>query len=193
MAKLIGYARVSTKNQTTDRQQADLLAAGVRRDDLYIDHGVSGARVSRPEFDNALDALYDGDTLVVTTLDRMGRSTANMLALSAELRTRGAALQVLNLGGGNVDTGTPMGSMVFTVMAALAEMELAIKRERITDSVNKRRAAGKDLGGCRARFTDSQIQNARRLINAGESATQVARDLSMSRATLYRRLSALDA
>lgn len=193
MAKLIGYARVSTKNQTTDRQQADLLAAGVRRDDLYIDHGVSGARASRPEFDNALDALQDGDTLVVTTLDRMGRSTANMLALSAELRMRGAALQVLNLGGGNVDTGTPMGGMVFTVMAALAEMELAIKRERITDSVSKRRAAGKDLGGRRARFTDSQIQNARRLINAGESATQVAIDLSMSRATLYRRISELDA
>jgi len=193
VAKLIGYARVSTKNQTTDRQQADLLAAGVRRDDLYIDHGVSGARASRPEFDNALDALQDGDTLVVTTLDRMGRSTANMLALSAELRMRGAALQVLNLGGGNVDTGTPMGGMVFTVMAALAEMELAIKRERITDSVSKRRAAGKDLGGRRARFTDSQIQNARRLINAGESATQVAIDLSMSRATLYRRISELDA
>ena len=140
-----------------------------------------------------LDALHDGDTLVVTTLDRMGRSTANMLALSAELRARGAALQVLTLGGGNVDTGTPMGSMVFTVMAALAEMELAIKRERITDSVTKRRAAGKDLGGRRARFTDSQIQNARRLINAGESTTQVAKDLSMSRATLYRRMSELDA
>jgi DNA invertase Pin-like site-specific DNA recombinase len=84
-----------------------------------------------------------------------------------------------------------MGGMVFTVMAALAEMELAIKRERIVDSVNKRRAAGKDLGGRRPRFTESQILNARRLINAGESATQVARDLSMSRATLYRRISEL--
>src|SRR5699024_4269741 len=56
-------------------------------------------------------------------------------------------LRVLNLGGGDVDTSTPMGSMVFTVMAALAQMELDIKRERITDSVAKRRAAGKDLGG----------------------------------------------
>jgi DNA invertase Pin-like site-specific DNA recombinase len=192
VAKLIGYARVSTKNQTTDRQQSDLLAAGVRRDDLFIDHGISGARASRPEFDKALDALHDGDTLVVTTLDRLGRSTADMLTLSKELHARGAALQVLNFGGGNVDTSTPMGSMVFTVMAALAEMELAIKRERITDSVSKRRAAGKDLGGRRARFTDSQIQNARRLINAGEPATQVAKDLNMSRATLYRRIGQLD-
>ncbi len=116
-----------------------------------------------------------------------------MLELAEALRTRGAALRVLNLGGGDVDTSTPMGGMVFTVMAALAEMELAIKRERIIDSVNKRRAAGKDLGRRRPQFTESQVLNARRLVNAGESATQVARDLSMSRATSYRRISALGA
>ncbi|RFA19962.1 recombinase family protein [Subtercola boreus] len=191
MGRLIGYARVSTKNQDTDRQEQDLLAAGVRRDDLYVDHGVSGARASRPEFDRALLALHDGDTLVVTTLDRLGRSTQNMLALPEMLRGRGAGLRVLNLGGGNVDTGTPMGSMVFTVMAALAQMELDIKRERITDSVSKRRAAGKDLGGRRQQFTDSQVMNARRLIDAGEPASQVARDLGMSRATLYRRIGVL--
>ncbi|RFA07008.1 resolvase [Subtercola boreus] len=188
MGRLIGYARVSTKNQDTDRQEQDLLASGVRRDDLYVDHGVSGARASRPQFDRAVEALHEGDTLVVTTLDRLGRSTQNMLALPEMLRGRGAGLRVLNLGGGNVDTGTPMGSMVFTVMAALAQMELDIKRERITDSVTKRRAAGKDLGGRRPEFTDSQILNARRLIDAGEPAAQVARDLRMSRATLYRRI-----
>ena len=108
-----------------------------------------------------------------------------MLDFGGALRTRGAALRVLNLGGGDVDTSTPMGGMVFTVMAALAEMELAIKRERTVDSVNKRRAAGKDLDGRRPQFTESQILNARRLVNAGESATQVARDLGMPRAALY--------
>ena len=77
---------------------------------------------------------------------------------------------------------------MFTVMAALAQMELEIKRERITDSVSKRRAAGKNLGGRKFQFTPSQIQNAQRLIDAGESATQVAKDLGMSRATLYRRI-----
>jgi DNA invertase Pin-like site-specific DNA recombinase len=81
-----------------------------------------------------------------------------------------------------------MGSMVFTVMAALAQMELEFKRERITDSVAKRRAAGKDLGGRRQTLTDSQIRNAPRLIEGGEPATQVVRDLGMSRATLYRRI-----
>lgn len=188
MTKLIGYARVSTKRQETDRQQADLLAAGVRRDDLYIDHGVSGARAARPQFDRALEALHPGDTLVITTLDRLGRSTANMLELSDLLRRGKVNLRVLNLGGGNVDTGTPMGGMVFTVMAALAQMELEIKRERINDSVSKRRAAGKDLGGRREAFTDSQIANARRLIESGQPAAQVARDMGMSRATLYRRM-----
>jgi DNA invertase Pin-like site-specific DNA recombinase len=188
MGKLIGYARVSTRQQDADRQVHDLQAAGVRNDDLYVDHGVSGARASRPAFDKAIAAIEEGDTLVITTLDRLGRSTQNMLAFAEALRSRGAGLRVLNLGGGDVDTHTPMGSMVFTVMAALAQMELEIKRERITDSVAKRRAAGKDLGGRRPTFTDSQIRNALRLIDSGEPATQVARDLGMSRATLYRRI-----
>ncbi|MEX5235683.1 recombinase family protein [Kocuria arenosa] len=188
MGKLIGYARVSTRQQDADRQVSDLLGAGVRRDDVYVDHGVSGGRASRPHFDKAIAAIEEGDTLVITTLDRLGRSTQNMLAFAEQLRSRGAGLRVLNLGGGDVDTHTPMGSMVFTVMAALAQMELEIKRERITDSVTKRRAAGKDLGGRRQTFTDSQISNAVRLIESGEPATQVARDLGMPRATLYRRI-----
>ncbi|AMM34770.1 resolvase (plasmid) [Sinomonas atrocyanea] len=191
MTKLIGYARVSTRQQSTDRQQADLLAAGVRRDDLYIDQGVSGARASRPQFDRALEALIEGDTLVITTLDRLGRSTQNMLAFADALRARGAGLRVLNLGGGDVDTKTPMGSMLFTIMAALAQMEHEIKRERIIDSVSKRRQAGKDLGGRPRRITDSQIRNAIRLVEGGEPAAQVARDLGMSRATFYRRSQAL--
>lgn len=191
MAKFIGYARVSTRQQSTDRQEADLLAAGIRRDDLYVDRGVSGARASRPQFDLALAALEPGDTLIITTLDRLGRSTQNMLAFADELRSRGAGLRVLNLGGGDVDTSTPMGSMLFTIMAALAQMEHEIKRERVTDSISKRRAAGHDLGGRPQRITDSQIRSAVRLVEAGEPAAQVARDLGMSRATFYRRSRAL--
>jgi DNA invertase Pin-like site-specific DNA recombinase len=116
-----------------------------------------------------------------------------MLELATVLRERRIGLRVLNLGGGDVDTGTPIGGMVFTVMAALAQMELEIKRERINDSVSKRRAAGRDLGGRRQQFSDSQINNARRLIDAGEPATHVARDLGMSRATLYRRIAETEA
>jgi DNA invertase Pin-like site-specific DNA recombinase len=192
LVKLIGYARVSTKQQDTDRQEQDLLAAGVRLDDLYIDHGVSGAHAKRPAFGKAIAALHGGDTLVVTTLDRLGRSTQNMLNLAEDLRGKGAALRVLNLGGGDVDTGTPMGSMVFTVMAALAQMELDIKRERVVDSVSKRRAAGLDLGGRRQVFTDRQISSAAHLIEKGQPATHVTRDMGMSRATLYRRIRDLE-
>jgi DNA invertase Pin-like site-specific DNA recombinase len=68
-----------------------------------------------------------------------------------------------------------------------------IKRERITDSVSKRRAAGKDLGGCKDKFTDSQIKSAARLNESGQPAAQAARDLGMSRATLYRRMDGLQA
>lgn len=188
VGKLIGYARVTTRGQDAQRQIEDLLSAGVRRDDLYMDHGVSGVHASRPEFDRVMAALQDGDAMVVTTLDRLGRSTQNMLELAQRLRGQGVRLRVLNLGGGEVDTASPMGSMVFTVMAALAQMEAEIKRERINDSIAKRRARGGDLGGRRERFTDSQIRNAQRLIEAGQPPTQVARDLGMSRATLYRRL-----
>ena len=192
MVKLIGYARVSTRQQSTDRQEVDLLAVGVRRDDLYVDQGVSGARASRPRLDRALDALEGGDTLVITTLDRLGRSTHNMLAFAEELRDRGVGLRVLNLGAVDVDTSTPMGSMLFTVMAALSQMEYEIKRERIIDSISKRRDAGRDLGGRPRQVTDSQVRSAIDLVQGGKPAAQVARDLGMSRATFYRRSRALD-
>ena len=89
MPKLIGYARVSTRQQSADRQEADLVSAGIRRDDLYVDHGVSGTRASRPQFDRALNVLEHGDTLVITTLGRLGRSTQNMLAFADDLRDLG--------------------------------------------------------------------------------------------------------
>lgn len=117
MTKLIGYARVSTRPQSMDRQEADLLAAGVRRDDQYFDQGVSGALASRPQFDRALGALEAGD----------------------------------------VDTSTPMGSMLFTIMAALAQVEHEIKRERILDSISKRRDAGTNLGSVPAASPTSRF------------------------------------
>ncbi len=99
-----------------------------------------------PQIGRAPNALIDGNTLMITTLDRLGRSTQNMLTLANELRTRGAGLPVLNLGGGDVDTATPMGSMLFTIMSALAQMEHMIKCEHVTDSISKRSEASQDLG-----------------------------------------------
>ena len=110
-----------------------------------------------------------------------------MLAFADELPGRSAGLRGMNLGGGDVDTSTPMGSMLFTIMAALAQMEHEIKSERITDSISKRKAAGKNLGGRPRRITDSLIRSALSLIEGGTPTAQVARDLGMSRATFYRR------
>ncbi|TFC05042.1 recombinase family protein [Cryobacterium adonitolivorans] len=186
MIKLIGYARISTRQQDTDVQRAELLAAGVRRDDLYIDQGSSGARAACPQFYASLTALEPGDTFVIATLDRLGQSTLNVLAFSKRLSGQGVELRVLDLGGGDVDTGTPTGSMLFTTMAALGQMEHEIKRERVLDSIDRRRRAGKNLGGRPRRITNRQIRNANRLIEAGEPTAQVARDFGMSRATFYR-------
>ena len=187
MIKLIGYARVSTRQQPTDGQRAEILAAGVRRDDLYVDQGSSGARASRPQLDLALAALEPGDTFVIASLDRLGQSTQNVLALAEDLNGRGVELRVLNLGGGDVDTATQTGSMLFTVMAALGQMEHEIKRERVLDSIDRRRNAGKNLGGRPRRITNRQIRSANRLIEDGEPTAEVVRDFGMSRATFYRR------
>lgn len=186
--KLIGYARVSTRDQDTDRQAQDLIEAGVRRDDLYVDHGVSGARDRRPALDQALAALHEGDTLVITTLDRLGRSTAHMLKLSEELNSKGMALKVLNLGGGAVDTKTPVGKMMFTIMSALAEMELDIKRERINDSIAKRKAKGGDLGGRKQAISADTINGIAADIESGMSAAKAIKARGISRASYYRRL-----
>ena len=187
MIKLIGYARISTRQQATDGQRAELLAAGVRRDDLYIDQGSSGARAPRPQLDLAVMALEPGDTFVIVSLDRLGKSTQNVLAFAESLSSRGVELRVLDFGGGDVDTATQPGSMLYTTMAALGQMEHEIKRERVLDSIDRRRRAGKNLGGRPRRITNRQIRNANRLIEAGEPTTQVVRDFGMSRATFYRR------
>ncbi|MER8025984.1 MULTISPECIES: recombinase family protein [Glutamicibacter] len=190
-SKMFGYARVSTNAQDTDRQQRDLLAAGVEPAELFIDHGVSGAKASRPEFDKLRAMLRSGDTLAVTTLDRLGRSTEAMLALSKELQDKGVNLRVLNLGGGDVDTSTPMGNLMFTVMAALAQMELEIKAERNRDSVAKRRAKGGDLGGRRVKLTDDQVHGAVADIANGMSAAAAAAARGVSYQTLWRRAKSL--
>jgi DNA invertase Pin-like site-specific DNA recombinase len=167
------------------------VAAGVRRDDLYVDQGSSGARATRPQLDVALNALEPGDTFVITSLDPLGQSTQNVLCFVGDLNSRGVGLRVLNLSGGDLDTATPTGSMLFTVAAALRRAEHEIKRERMLDAIDKRRNARKNLGGRPRIITDRQIRYANRLIEAGGTTAEVARDFGMSRSTFYRRARAL--
>jgi len=103
---LFGYARVSTAEQNPDHQIDALTRAGVAANDIYVDHA-SGAKASRPELDNMLRLLRDGDTLKITRLDRLGRSVLHLVTLGAELRERGVGLHVIEQG---IDTTTAEGA-----------------------------------------------------------------------------------
>jgi len=185
---LMGYARVPPGDQESDHQILDLAAAGIRRDGLFIDLSVSSVRADQPQLDCAIRALKEGDTLVITTLSSLGRSTPEVLTLAETLRVRGAALRVLDLAEFTDDAPTPGGNIVLTILAAVANMEFTIARERIQDSVFTRRPSSTRRVGRRKTFTEQQIRDALRLIESGEPPSQVARDLNMSRATLYRRI-----
>lgn len=190
--RLIGYVLTSTPQPLEDRQRLDLINAGVDSSDIYTDHDGECARPSRPQLNRALNALRPGDTLTIDTLERLGRSTQTVLAVAAQLQTRRAELRVLDLGGNTVDTSTAAGSMLFTTLAALTQMERELNRERAHDSIERRRQAGTNLGGRPLVFTDDQIRRAVRLVEEGQPAAEVAFDLGMSRATFYRRSKALD-
>lgn len=190
--RLIGYVRASTPQPSEDRQRRDLINAGVDSSDIYTDHDADRPSPSRTQLDRALNALRPGDTLTIDRLERLGRSPQTVLGVAAQLQTRRAELRVLDLAGNTVDTSTATGSMLFTTLAALTQMECELKRERARDSIERRRHAGDSLGGRPLVFTDDQIRRAVRLVEEGQPAAKVAFDLGMSRATFYRRSRALD-
>jgi DNA invertase Pin-like site-specific DNA recombinase len=113
---LLGYGRVSTADQNPDHQTDALHRAGVEPTDVYLDHA-SGAKASRPQLDQALRNLRAGDTLIITRLDRLGRSVLHLVTLGASLRERGIGLKVLEQG---IDTGTAEGRAMFGMLSVLA-------------------------------------------------------------------------
>ncbi len=179
---LVGYARVSTADQVLDRQLDALAEVGCSK--VFSDRGVSGARTVRPGLTDALAYLRPSDTLVVQSLDRLGRRTADLLRLIADLDERGVAIRILNLG---VDTGTPAGRMVLTVMAALAQMEKEILAERTRDGLAAARARGR-RGGRPPSLTAEQVEHLHALAEQGHSAAGIARILGTSDRTVRRHL-----
>lgn len=182
---LIGYARVSTDDQDLRLQRAALAEAGCRR---TFEEKVSGARRERPELARMLDQLRDGDVVVVTRLDRLARSTRDLLDIAERLNGVGAGLR--SLGEPWADTTSPAGRMVLTVFAGIAEFERALIHQRTSGG----RAAAKARGvrfGRPPRLTPDQVALAERLVAEGKSVREASKLLKCHHSTLYRALSAV--
>lgn len=175
----IGYARVSTVDQDPQLQLDALAAAGCER--VFTDFA-SGARTDRPQLAAALDYLRPGDTLVVWKLDRLGRTLSHLIELCTLLHSRGVQFASLTEG---MDTATPMGRLLYSLMGALAEFERELVRERTLAGLAAARAAGRTGGRPRA-LTPQQVEQVRILRAAGRSPTEIARTLGVSRSTAYR-------
>src|ERR1700676_254204 len=179
----LGYARVSTTDQSLDRQRDELTAEGAEI--VYSDIGSGKKGAARPEWDELLRSLRKGDTLMVTELSRLGRSTSQLSALADDLNERGIALQILNLG---IDTATPAGKLVYSIIGAVAEMERDLLIERTNSGLAASRARGRK-GGRKREFSPAAVRKAQEQYDRGDlSVTEIARLAGVSRQTLYRYL-----
>ena len=187
---LVGYMRVSTAEQNTDGQRDALLAAGVKDDarHLFTDQGVSGAKAKRPAFDKCLASLWEGDTLVVAKLDRLGRSLGNLVQLFQELAERGVGVRVLDNPMLSTDGNKAQAKLMLGIFGALAEYERDLILERTHVGLKAARARGR-VGG-RPQLLDSpKVARAKELHAAGVmSPKEIADAVGVSVATLYRYL-----
>jgi DNA invertase Pin-like site-specific DNA recombinase len=176
----IGYARVSTDEQTTDPQIDALAAYGC--ESIYQEHK-SGKNTDRAELESCLKALREGDTLVVWRLDRLGRSLADLIRIVHDLETRGIGFTSLTE---QIDTTTPAGKLVFHVFGALSEFERNLIRERTMAGLKAARARGKN-GGRPAKLTGKDLTMAKALMQDKTNNVQdIANRFGVSRSTLYR-------
>ena len=179
---LIGYARVSTEDQKLDLQRDALAQLGCHR---VFEDRASGARVDRPGLVAALSHLRRGDTLVVWRLDRLGRTTHQLVNLLEQFEREGIRLRSLQDG---IDPSSVMGKAMLQIGAVFAEMERNLLRERTNAGLAAARARGR-LGGRKPRLSEDGLDTARRLmadplLTMGEIATR----LGVGRTTLYRSL-----
>lgn len=179
----IGYARVSTSDQTTAAQLAALEAAGCNK--VYQEKASTRARM-RPELDQALAALNAGDVLVIWRFDRLARSVADMVRIVEQIETNGAHFTSLTE---QIDTTTPTGRAMFHIAAAFAQLERDVTRERTMAGLAAARAAGRTGGRPRA-LTRQQIVQAFQLVTGGQSIRAVARTFKVAPSTLSKALDA---
>jgi DNA invertase Pin-like site-specific DNA recombinase len=180
---LIGYARVSTDEQDLTAQLEALAALGVGAKRIYVDKGLTGTNRARPGLREALAACRDGDTLVVTKLDRLARSVADAHDIAKELTARGVKL---NLGGSVHDPTDPIGKLLFTALAMVAEFEADLARMRTREGMKVAKAKGR-LRGKQPKLNARQEAHLVTLHAAGEHTTaELAELFGVARSTVYR-------
>ena len=181
----IGYGRVSTHDQNPEAQHDALSAAGC--EEIFIDTA-SGKLARRPQLDKALlSANRAGDQLVITKLDRLGRSLEHLIELSRLLQARSVDLVVIDQG---IDTSTPVGRLFFQIIGAIAEFEHALMSERTIDGLAAARARGR-TGGQKLKLGPQQVKLAREMYEeTGQDGKRahIAAELDVSRPTIYRHL-----
>jgi DNA invertase Pin-like site-specific DNA recombinase len=183
------YCRCSTSDQTTDLQLEALRDYSQARRfkvvEEYVDEGISGAKAKRPALDRLLHDAHRRrfDVLLVWKLDRLGRSLSHLIRVVDTLGSLGVDL--VSLGDPGLDTTSPHGKLIFSIMGAVAEFERDLIRERTRAGMQAAKRRGKRIGRPRAQIS---ISRARTLLDEGHSISAVARTLSVSRATLQRWL-----
>ena len=180
---ILGYARTSTTEQIAglEAQERDLCAAGVER--IFGEQTSSiGARA---QLDAALDYLRAGDTLVVTKIDRLARSVADLCAIVKRIEARDAALRILAI---NLDTATSTGKLMLNVLASVAQFEREMMLERQREGIAKAKGEGKYKG--RAPTARAKAADVRRLADEGMTREAIAAKLNIGVASVYRALRA---
>ncbi len=176
---LIGYARVSSNEQNLDLQIDELKKAGCT--EIFSDK-ITGMKKSRPNLNDALSYLREGDSFVVWKLDRLGRNVKGLIELTETLKTKGVHFLSITDG---IDTSTPAGRFFFHVMASLSQMERELLIERTKAGLEAARKRGR-TGGRKRLMTPSKVEAAKKLISDGMPPRDVAKNLGVSIPTLYR-------
>lgn len=184
---VFGYGRVSTKEQTTENQRLEIEGAGYKADYWFADEGISGKThaTQRPQFTAMLDKIRDGETLVVTKLDRLGRDAEDVLRTVRSLAERKIEVVVLQLG--KLDLGSSAGKLMLTMLAAVATMERDLLVERTQSGLARAKAEGKTLGRP-SKTTPEQRDEIKDKHTQGMSVSALARHYGVSRASILNVL-----
>lgn len=179
---IVAYARVSTGQQDYTTQVERLTAAGAEK--LFTEKR-SGLDGDRPELARCLEYVRDGDTLIVTKLDRLARSTADLYRIVTTLADKGVAFRVLD--DSAVDTSTRTGKLVMGILALIAEFETEIRRERQMEGIARAKAEGR-TGGRPRLVTDEVLAHILQLRAGGASIRAIASEVGLSKATIQKAL-----